>query len=121
MNMITQQTACDIWRANDEIAKGEKLLEEIRGKLKDAKPILDAFGRQANLSLGIPMSDTSRQLYDVHPNLAVAVIEAHIAEKRSVLSVLMQTALGQLTAAGLTVSGTGTVSVVPLAQGPNEG
>jgi hypothetical protein len=92
--MITKQTAFDIWCAYDEIAKGEALLKQMKeemagGQLPDLR---DAFGRPRNLQLGVPSGENRHRLFDVHPNLAVAIIEAHIAEKRSVLSAVNERA-----------------------------
>ncbi len=42
----------------------------------------DAFGRQRNLTLGVPSGDDCQRMFDVAPRLAVSVISAHIAEKR---------------------------------------
>jgi len=88
--MISQRTAHDLWCAYDEIAKGEKLLAEMEGQLKSGENPnpRDDFGRRKNLQLGIPSSSTCHRLLDVSPDLAMVIIRAHIAEKRSKLDAL---------------------------------
>ncbi len=95
---ISQETARMIWVAYDEIANGKKLLAEMKQRQKqheDPNP-RDAFGRQRNLQLGIPCGESGHTLYDVQPKLAMAVIAAHIAEKRVLLTVLNERARSEL-------------------------
>ena len=92
--MVTRKTAFEIVLAYDEITKGEALLKDMK-ELADASKaefLRDAFGRQKNLQLGIPCGENRHQLFDVAPALAKQVIKAHIAEKRSLLAVLNETA-----------------------------
>jgi len=92
--MITKETAGQIWNCFQEIENGEKLLSDMQEQLKqyeDPNP-RDAFGKRRNLQLGIPCGNGSSRLMDVHPTLAMAIIKAHIAEKRSILEVLNETA-----------------------------
>ena len=97
---ITQETARKIWACYDEISKGEKLLADMQERSRqyqDPNP-RDPFGRQRCLQLGIPMGDTWHILLDVQPKLAMAIITAHIAESRSMLVVLNETAKSELEA-----------------------
>ena len=70
--------------AHREIETATKLLEELRTRFKasDDPTPLDAFGRHRNFQLGVPSSDNGHRLFDVSPRLAVAIIEAHLAEKK---------------------------------------
>lgn len=88
--MISQRTAHDLWCAYDEIAKGEKLLADMESQLKSGENPnpRDLFGRRKNLTLGIPTATESTRLLDVSPELAMVIIRAHIAEKRSKLDAL---------------------------------
>lgn len=98
MAHITVQTARDIWIAYDEIAKGEKLIADMEKQLaeyQDPNP-RDAFGRQRCLQLGVPSGDNSHRLFDVQPKLAIAVIKAHVAEKRAFLDVACERARAEL-------------------------
>ncbi len=93
--MITQKTAYDLWCAYSEIEKGRKLATDIQEAIvahKDPNP-RDAFGRQRCFQLGVPTSETGHRLLDVQPRLALAVINAHIAEKTALLEVLNEQAL----------------------------
>lgn len=103
--MITKTTAMEIWMCFDEIQKGEALLADLEKQLKDSEVPLarDAFGRRRNLSLGIPSSSNGERIFDVHPALGMAVIKAHIAEKRSVLLALNETARAELLEASTSV------------------
>jgi hypothetical protein len=90
--MISQDTAAAIWAAYRDIEAGEKLLADIekernRNHLDKSQPTLrDAFGRVRNLSLGIPSGENSQRLFDVKPELAEAIIRAHIANKHAELA-----------------------------------
>lgn len=88
--MISQRTAHDLWCAYDEIEKGEKLLAEMETQFAHGQNPCprDSFGRRRNLSLGIPTDSNSQRLLDVAPELAMVIIRAHIAEKRSRLDAL---------------------------------
>jgi hypothetical protein len=96
--MITKQTAYDIWIAYDEIEKGRKLSEDIGGQLKngEAVDLRDVFGRRRNLQLGVPSSQNGHRLFDVAPALAVAVIDAHVANKEAELKALNEKARAEL-------------------------
>jgi hypothetical protein len=96
--MITKETALAVWMAHDEIAKGEKLLAEMSELRKrgDLMNLRDQFGRHRNLQLGIPNGENSMRLLDVHPELAIAVIQAHIANKRSELIAINEKAKAEL-------------------------
>jgi acyl-CoA hydrolase len=95
--MITFDTAVSIVRAYQEIQASEKLIAEISEGLKnDELPdFRDAFGRRRNLQLGVPSSESSTRIYDVHPKLALAVVHAHMAEKKAILSALNEVAKGE--------------------------
>lgn len=88
--MITKETAARIWECYREIAAGEKLLEEMAEAANKechdgdhARTLRDAFGRRRNLQLGVPSGHSSHQLFDVSPDLAEAVIRAHIANSKA--------------------------------------
>lgn len=92
--MITKQTAFELWVAYDEIAKGEKLivdLEEQRAR-GETMNLRDGFGRPRSLQLGVPNGESSQRLFDVQPALALAVISAHVAQKRAELLALNERA-----------------------------
>ena len=98
MPIITQQTAYDIWIAYDEIAKGKKLIADMEKELKDGNDPnpRDAFGRRRNLQLGVPCGESGHRLLDVQPQLALAVIRAHIAEKQAFLELANERARAEL-------------------------
>lgn len=85
--MITQETAEAIWTAYREISASEKLLLDMKeaekwGVDKHAPTLTDAFGRKRLLQLGIPSGENGHRIFDVRPELAVSVINAHIAQQR---------------------------------------
>lgn len=84
---ITQETAGKIWTAHREIANGNKLLEDLanreHGHDKHARRLPDAFGRPRLLQLGIPHGDSGHQLLGLQPDLAEAMIKAHIRDCES--------------------------------------
>jgi len=96
--MITQETAKDIWGCYREIAAGEKLLEDMQEMKKQhphnkcAQQLKDAFGQGQNLELGIPSGRDGYRLIGVSPDLAEAVIRAHIATKRAELATINEKA-----------------------------
>jgi hypothetical protein len=76
-----------IWSTHREIEIGAKLLAEMRETIEIeelAATPLDR-DRRRHLQLGVP-SGTGHRLFDVAPDLAITVIEAHIAGKRSELA-----------------------------------
>ena len=92
--MISQETARQIWNAYSEIDNGTKLLaemEERKKQYKDPNP-RDAFGERKCLQLGVPCGESGHRLYNVRPELAMACIGAHIAEKNNLLTALMERA-----------------------------
>ena len=85
--VISLATAIEIVKAHQEIAAAEKLLDTLR-EAKRSRAVADFrddFGRVRNLQLGVPSSESGRRLYDVSPELAVYVVESHIAAKRKAL------------------------------------
>lgn len=84
---ITMETASNIWKAHREIETAKNMLAELLDKKKwgdDPNP-LDAFGRRRPYELGIPSGDNGHRLFSVSPELALHVIEAHIAHKQAEL------------------------------------
>ncbi len=96
--MITKQTAFDLWVAYDEIEKGEKLASDMAKAIKEGEPcnLRDAFGRQRNMTLGVPTRENSQTLLDVAPALALQVIKAHVAGKRAELATINERAKAEL-------------------------
>ena len=89
--MISEETIQRIWSCRREIKVGTKLLaemKEIADQIKkdgSAERIRDAFGRERDLQLGIPMGEGSHRLLNVSPALSVYIIKAHIANKEAEL------------------------------------
>ena len=89
--MITQDTAAKIWQCYREIEVGNKLFDDLEKLVKEAKQdkteakLRDVFGNQRNLQLGVPSGENAHRLFDVHPDLALSIIRAHIAEKQAEL------------------------------------
>lgn len=87
--MITCETAERIWVCYREIAAGEKLLVDMADVDKPDRfesNLRDAFGRRRQLQLGVPSGETGHRLFGVDPELAKAVIRAHIANKTAELA-----------------------------------
>lgn len=86
--IISMETAHRVWSAHREIEVATKLLADMKKEIangSDPTP-LDAFGRHRNLQLGVPSGDMGHRLFDVSPNLAIRIIEAHIATKERELA-----------------------------------
>ena len=93
--MLSKETSIDIALAHREIETAEKLLAEIVEAINDREmpEIRDAFGRrQGGLQLGVPSGNDGHRLFNVPWRLAKPVIEAHIANQKSVLSALNEKA-----------------------------
>lgn len=93
--MLSKETAGLIWTAYNEIEKGEKLLIEMdeAAKKYGVPPLSQSpFNNHRDLQLGVPASDVSRTMLYVRPELGLAVIKAHIAEKKALLETLNITA-----------------------------
>jgi hypothetical protein len=101
--IISYDLAVQIAYAHREVQTGEKLIADMREGILAAKSIdyRDTFGQRANIQLKVPHSSSTSgsltaQLFDIKPELALAVIEAHVAECRGRLSVLSQRAKAEL-------------------------
>lgn len=100
--MIRQETAAKIWHAYREMEVGLKMLEDLAaaqdegGHSKHARQLPDAFGRRRTLQLGVPAGSDGHRLLDVGPDLADAMIRAHIAAQESLLDGLMVLARKEL-------------------------
>ena len=101
--MIGFECAARIACAYREIEVAEGLLDKVNEAIAkgDGRDIRDVFGRPHRaLQLGIPSGDNGHRLLDVSYELAVPVIEAHIALKRAQISALSQAAFAQGIEAG---------------------
>jgi len=97
--MLTNETARKIAYAYAEIEAGEKLLADVRAAMEKVAPvdIRDVFGRPVRrIEIGIPSGDNSRRLLHVEYELAVPVIEAHIAQKHAQLKLLNELARAEV-------------------------
>lgn len=84
---ITAQTAIDIARAHREIEAATALLDEVKLAQSDSRPVdvRDHFGRVRGCQLGVPSGDNGHRILDLSWELAVPIIEAHIAQKQAAL------------------------------------
>jgi hypothetical protein len=105
MSTITKQTAVDIALAYQEVERSEKLLEQVHSALEKRKDVWakgdtdlrDAFGRPAReLQLGIPSGSGSTSLVGLTYDLAVPIIEVHIAHQKAKISSLSELAKAEL-------------------------
>lgn len=88
MSVISIDTAWAIAKAHQEIKAATALLKTLT-EAKDRREIphfRDAFGRLRGLTLGVPSGENATTCYDVSAELAVYVIEAHIARKHTDLA-----------------------------------
>src|SRR5688572_25271788 len=77
--MISKKTAAAIFNCYSEIEKCDKLTIDLKKELADSGELMlkNAFGDRCGLQLGVPCGENSHRLYDVPPELAVAIIGAH--------------------------------------------
>ena len=97
--MITKETACSIWCAYEEIAKGEELLKKLEEAAREARKVdlLDVPPLLAAIIIRAHIAEKKTvDLLDVHPRLAASIIRAHIAEKKTVLANLQECARVEL-------------------------
>lgn len=94
--IVSRESAYRIWMAHREIETGEKLLAEMRETIaKGEVPTPVERGTHRSLQLGVPQHGGYR-LFDVAPDLAIRIIEAHIADKRRELNAASIDALREL-------------------------
>lgn len=96
--MLTNETAYRIAVAYGEIEAAEKLLADVKAAMDKLEPrdIRDNFARPVRrIEIGIPSGDNSRRLLHVEYELAVPVIEAHMAQQRAKLKALNAIALAE--------------------------
>lgn len=97
--MITKETAAAIWECYREIKAGDELLVEL-GKdalrlddCDDDASRLEEIRNRKNFQLGVPSGPASHhRLYKVHPDLALSIIKAHVADKQAELVRLQERA-----------------------------
>ena len=94
--MLKNETIERIWHCRREIETSKKILvdmvntrkeeEERNRNFSKTQPTLkNAFGEKKLLELGVPSGDNSHRLFRLSPQLAEAVINAHIANKEAEL------------------------------------
>jgi len=102
VNVLSKDTAVQIAYAHREIETAENLLAEMKDSATKVKNLdyRDSFGQRANIQLQVPMSGSGgslmHRLFDIRPELAVAVIEAHVADCRARLQILSEKAKSEL-------------------------
>lgn len=108
MGTIAKTTALRIAMAYQEIERGEGLLTDVRKCLDERKErwpdgetdIQDVFGQyRRSLQLGVPHGNSGHKLCDLSYDLAVPIIEAHIANKRAEVAALTMLARSEIDAA----------------------
>lgn len=80
---LSQEAAARVWNAHREINVATKLRDEMATAIKDGEDPTprDTFGRRANLTLGVPSGGGGERLYNVDPQLAIHILDGHIASK----------------------------------------
>ena len=106
--MLTKEICERIWHCHREIEAGNKLIEEVteiaknnanaRGQRELEKGIKDVFGRDRELELGVPTSDNAKRIFRVSFDLAIPIINAHIANKAAELAELNEIAKLEMSA-----------------------
>jgi hypothetical protein len=85
----------DIALAYREVETAQSLLAEISETVgrREGIDIRDAFGRHRDgLELGVPSGKNGHRLFNVPWSMARPIIEAHIAQQRSIIDVLSEKA-----------------------------
>lgn len=94
--MISYATAKEIAYAYREIEAAEKLLEEVQQEIDKSGERVDYRGElqrtARNCQLGWPMSENSHRLFTVEPEIAAAVIKAHLVNQNAKLQKLNEVA-----------------------------
>lgn len=107
MGTISKNTAIQIALAYQEVERGEGLLADVKSAIEARKDdftdkdrdLRDVFGHQHRaLQIGIPSGSNGHRLMGVSYDLAVPVIEAHIANQRAQISALSALAKAELEA-----------------------
>lgn len=101
MSAVSNETALGIARAYREIEEAEGLLEQVRSAMAEGferEDIRDAFGRRRRaLQLGVPSgSSNGHRLLDVAFELALPIIETHIAQSKAKIAALSAKARTEL-------------------------
>lgn len=100
-NLISMETARDIALAYREVASAEKLLADVQAAIDRFSPkdLRDAFGRKVGgLTLGVPTGENAHQCFNVPYNLAIPIIETHIATQKALIATLTLKALAETAA-----------------------
>lgn len=97
--MISKETATGIALAYREIDAAEKLRDEVTQAIDrfSGKDLRDVFGHRVDgLTLGVPSGDNARQCFNLPHNVALPIIEAHIAQCRAKIVALTEKARGEM-------------------------
>jgi hypothetical protein len=92
---ISKETATDIALAYREVETAEKMLQELTEQRQrwQQPDIRDAFGRlQGGLQLGVPSGKDSHRLFNVEWQIAIPIIETHIAAGKAKIRILTEKA-----------------------------
>lgn len=91
---ISAETSLAIARAYREIEAAHVLLEKVKtAKDRHEEPdVRDAFGRARGCQLGVPSGEGSHRILDLSWELALPIIEAHIAQKEAAVVALSEKA-----------------------------
>lgn len=94
---VSAETAKAIAFAHREIETAEKLLVDVDAAMSkssfDQEDIRDVFGRrQDGLQLGVPSGQGSQRLFNVPFAMCKPIIEAHIANQRTIVQLYSEKA-----------------------------
>lgn len=85
--VLSKESAARIWKAHREIETATELLRDLKKAIKEHRePNPQEPFAQDRFELGVPMSSSSHRLFNVNRDLAVRVIEAHIANQQKELA-----------------------------------
>lgn len=106
MGQISMDTLERIYRAKRDIDAANSLIklidEHVAERKRDTSSrwIKDAFGRERQMELGVPMESGSLRCYSVAPELASVVLRAHVARQEALLAEANECARVELMDAG---------------------
>lgn len=98
--MISKETCQKIWHCHREIEAGNQLIEVVNQVIKKsndckvanalARSVENTWGGGRGVEMQVPSNESgsSKSIYNVSPELALAVIKAHIANKTAELAEL---------------------------------
>ena len=95
---ISYETAKAIAYAYRDIEAAEVMIADVKKAIENHREpdFRDAFGRpQRGLQLGVPSGESSHRVFNVQWEMALPILQAHIAKQKALIAILEEKAAAE--------------------------